>query len=272
MLMARNRGQLRQRALWTSAVVLASLLTPMQGRSDEPIQVSFALQETVTLHEPVYANFSVLDKLAESLRFDLGFDRKQNFRFSITQPDGSTAELRPYLRGGLGLRGDVTLGPGETYQQSILMNELYDLSRVGDYVIAVGLVTAIGTVTGREVGPVPLTKLTLRVGERDSQRLAEVCDRLAKRATGADYQAALDATLALGYVRDPITVPFLGRVLDDGDIGVKSVAAKGLARIGSPEAVQVLKSHLTTKDDLLKYYIQAALLQVREGREREPKD
>jgi len=251
------------------AAVFALFLEGRAAGRTEPVAVSFSLEQpSVTLHEPAYLNFSVRNNSIEAVRFDLGFDAKEGFRFSIRERDGPTAKLPPYSRGGLGVGGKRTVGPGETYVQAVLFNELYAISRPGEYVIGGELVAPIQTESGRYLERPREVLLNLHVGQRDPQRLAQVCEHLAQVATnGSDYQSAHTASFALRYVVDPVAVPYLAKVVRDGDSGVRGFAVTGLARIGTREAVEVLESALNaTKDPILRIQISAALWEIKTGK------
>jgi HEAT repeat protein len=122
------------------------------------------------------------------------------------------------------------------------------------------------------LGPTPWERMRLKVLGRDEKRLADACERLAKRATEADYQVARAAALALRYVQDPVAVPYLDRVLAKGDRGVKGFAVAGLASIGTTDAINKLTSHLNSDDAQLRSQIQAALSQIRTGVKLEVND
>jgi len=257
----------------TVAVALLACSLAPTAKGTGLVPVSFALLESsVSLHEPVYVNLAVRNGLPEAISLDLGFDRKEGFRFSVTQPDASTVNLQPYSRGGLGLSGLIVIEPGQGFDQQILLNELYQIPKPGDYWIVVKLATPIRTHSGRKLEPTPWGRMMLRVSDRDEKRLADVCERLAKKAIDVDYQAARAAALALRYVHDPVAVPYLDIVLTRGDSGTKGFAIAGLASIGTTDAVNRLTSHLKTEDAQLRSQIQAALAQIRTGVKLEVND
>lgn len=250
-----------------------ALVASQVANGKDAVRVSFTLQDSrVTLQEPVFVNLTVRNELSEEISFDLGFDRKEGLRFSVTQPDGYTLHLPRYHRGGIGQGGRVTLKPDERYQQSVLLNELYQIAKPGEYAISATLAVPIHTQSGMTVALGPPEKMRLTVAERDPKRLGEVCQRLAKMATGADYETARNGAFALRYVEDPVAVPYLGRLISEGDPGVKPLAVTGLARIGTPEAVRILTLHLNTTDPGLKAQIESALWEIRTGRKLEVYD
>ena len=81
------------------------------------------------LFDPLYAIFSVQNNTGEVIQLDLGLDRKEAFEFSITSPDGAvhqTGKLQHDPDGGFGAIGNVSIAPGQTYSQRLLLNEWYD--------------------------------------------------------------------------------------------------------------------------------------------------
>jgi HEAT repeat protein len=100
------------------------------------------------------------------------------------------------------------------------------------------------------------------VTPRDPERLESVCEGLRKRAMNVNAWEASKVAFALSYVDDPLAVPYLGRVLEESFPG-KEAAISGLARIGNPEAVQLLTSYYTKADPTLKPLIDNALQAIR---------
>ena len=72
-------------------------------RNFEEITFSFTLSvSNITLYEPVFVDLSVHNGLSESISFDLGHNRKSNFEFSITEPDGAIVRPPRLSEEGLG--------------------------------------------------------------------------------------------------------------------------------------------------------------------------
>ncbi|MGH9453986.1 MAG: HEAT repeat domain-containing protein, partial [Terriglobia bacterium] len=90
------------------------------------------------------------------------------------------------------------------------------------------------------------------------KRLEEICRSLATAAESPNAEVALRAGKTLSYVSDPVAVPYLAEVLCKSDFA-QVLAVQGLARIRTPEALKILRSHLDTKDPALKAGIEGAL-------------
>lgn len=254
-------------------ILLATLvLSPsMWGwcQGAQEVAVLFGLRRSsVTLHEPVTAYFSIHNNLAEDVALDLGYDRESNFELSIIQPDGSTVRA-PHLppRGGMSRLPELSLRRGETYWQELLLNKQYPFSKAGNYGIGITLVTTIRKKSGG-VGKAEFSQeLSLDVGERDEQRLEEVCERLTRTAMLTNAEAALDAARSLSYVEDPVAVPFLARLTRQGPFVAvaRGIALHGLARIARVEGVENVVSRLSPEDRKLEPEIKAEATQRARG-------
>lgn len=219
----------------------------------------------VSLHEPVILNFAVENELSQPVKLDLGQNRKGSFSFTITQPDGKKVELARYSRMGISIPGAVRLGAAETYQQSLLLNEWYGFPSPGNYEIQVRLSKPVETRDGRPVSTQTEFRLPLKVGAENRGRLERVCTDLAAQVAAADsYDKAAEATRALGYVEDPLAVPYLEKALASGQL-VEQLAVAGLERNGSNEAVEALLAALHTQPGEIKEeIILPALVRVKD--------
>lgn len=230
------------------------------------VAVSCALASgEVSLHEPIVLNFTVENNLQQPVKFDLGQNRKGGFTFTVTQPDGKRVELPQYSRMGLSRPGAVRLDAAQTYQQSLLLNEWYEFPTTGDYEIQVRLSKPIKTQDGRVISTQMEFSLPLKVGAENRGRLERVCTDLAAQVAAADsYDKAAEATRALGYIRDPLAVPYLEKALASGQL-VEQIAVAGLERNGSNEAVEALLSAMNTQPGEIKEeLIRPALARVKD--------
>jgi hypothetical protein len=245
------------------AVCCACVAGPL--RAGGRVTISFSIPEsTVSLHEPVYIQFSIHNGLSEAVRFDLGYDGKHNFEFTVIEPDGSVVRTLPTKMGGevMGRWVDrAPLAPGKTFTKTLLLNQWYDFRAPGNYVVEAKLGGLVQTLLGSPVQSSPTQEIFLQVTPRNPERLQALCEELAKKAMGDNAEAASNAAFALSYVNDPVAVPYLGRLLKESVFGGQSAIA-GLVRIGNAEAVRVLKSNLNTQDAELRIQIQNALAEI----------
>lgn len=228
--------------------------------------ILFTISESrVSLHEPIYIQFAIRNDLDEDVRFDMGLDGKHNFEFSIKKPGGSLIRIPPkpyppYVMGRAAER--APLAPGRTFTKTLLLNEWYQFPAPGRYVVEAKLGGEVQTVSGVPIAPAPAVEIPIQVTPRDPARLKVVCKKLTEGAMNVNAWEASKAAFALSYVDDPLAVPYLGRVLKESFAG-KEAAISGLARIGNPEAVQILTSYYTKAEPTLKPVIDNALLEIR---------
>jgi hypothetical protein len=202
--------------------------------AENAVSIAFTLPASrVTLHEPVYVDFTVANGTAEVIQFDLGYNLTENFMFLITEPGGSVVQSPHLAQEGPGRLGRLMLASHQIYHQRLLINEWYGFGAIGRYVIVVRLPRFID-------GAVMSDNLILTVLPRDPQRLEQICDELVNQAKGGDSAAVrMEAARDLSFVCDPIAVSHLKRLAAvSGAVG--SHAVRGLARIGNEEALESL--------------------------------
>ena len=218
---------------------------------EKPVVVSFTMESpSVSLHEPVFVDFSVHNDLQQAVAFDLGPNRERNFDFSIVEPNRSTVAVPQLQRGGMSVPGKISLPAGETYRQKLLLNQWYQFGRSGDYKIEVTLATAMREDSGVSVDVPRSQEMLLHIGPRDANRLEVVCKRLAREATSPDAETALFAARALSYVQDLVAAPYLGRLTREGAFVAvtKQMALQGLARLADAEGLDSVVARLSPED------------------------
>jgi hypothetical protein len=220
-------------------------------------KVEMSLQRPrITLHEPVELTFDVTNNDQNSVQIDLGRDRKENFKITLTTPTGEKIHLPQLRKSGMTRSPDVTIATGENYHQTLVLNEWYDFKQVGFYQIEVELAKPALSNGAVVAGQEPFD-LTLNVDPRDETALANRCESLAADIIAfPSYEVAAERALALSYVNDPVAVPYLKRVLL-ANKSVEVFAINGLRRVATPDAVQVLGLALTM--DYTSAFARAAL-------------
>jgi hypothetical protein len=207
--------------------------------------VSYSLVSSkLSLHEPVIVNFTIDNVLMEPVTVDLGPDRKEGFRFTVTQPDSISTRLPPLIREGLARIGKVAVEPGQSYTQRLLVNEWFGFSMPGKYVVEVQLANPVRTQKGITITEGTKFRTALEITPRDAEKLRSVCESLFRQIIASkSYEQAAEAALTLSYVKDPVAVPYLKQALASNKM-VEIYAIAGLGRIGNEEAVRVLISAL----------------------------
>jgi hypothetical protein len=222
----------------------------MTEAQDVGIQTSYSMATpTATAHEPLYLEFRIQNGSARTVTVNLGQDRKQAFVFDVVFPDGTAvSDLSMPTKEGISRRATVALSANESYVQTLLVNEWIDLSAPGTYEIEVTLMSPIVSDLGRNLSP-PF-RAVVTILPRDEFRLTQTCQTLTDRIAAAQsVEAAMDAALALSYVRDPIAVPFLTRALQSGKY-VDHHIIRGLERVGNTSAATSLISYCKLSNGL----------------------
>ncbi len=199
----------------------------------------FLVGPSTTLHEPVLLQFAVSNSLSEPVSFDLGLNGTANFVVTVTAPDGTTQtrRLSPY---GFGASGDYSLNTGESVTSTLLLNQWNDFAAIGDYKVTVTFLGSIKGASGAVLASQPSQDLYLHVGPRDARQLGSIASALADAAIHAPMiDERMAAAQTLSFINDPIAVPQLIRVLNQGTF-VEQYAVEGLGRIGNPAAVGAL--------------------------------
>jgi hypothetical protein len=215
----------------------------------------------LTLHEPVLLILEIRNDSRESMHIDLGKDRKENFLFAITPPGGGRIQLPQLRRSGFGRGGNVEIAGGDEYSQSIVLNEWYDFNEIGSYDIEMRFAKLV--FTGDEVvGAREHFELRFDIGVRSEEVLMKRCEALVAGIESSNsYERWSEGALALSYIKDPIAIPYLKKILGANKL-VEPTAILGLERIGTPEAARALSSGLEITTNHASTLAKAALLRM----------
>lgn len=253
------------------------------------VRFSFALRkQNIVLHEPLYLQLTVENGLtvqkfglSERVTFNLGSNRKANLQLVINGPGDSTVTASHLREGGLLAIGEVSLEPRATYKQDVLVNEWYQFSKPGRYLIQAKLVnlalkTASATLLSNETLSTPTapgtllsnqilsTPMALGIDPPDPTRLAGICQSLMQTAlTSPSPVQQGEAAAALSYVQDPVAIPYLIPLAKQPLL--KETAFLGLARIADAEGLEKVLSKLGTKGPQLEEGIRWAFGCVKVG-------
>lgn len=263
MIECKTHPHLRQAAKNISNVIRVSLCSFFMtncAASAQEINVDYRpLMNTFPLHGPILVEVTFVNRGAESKKIELGADRREAFEFHVVDPEGQAATTVWRHESGVFDPGDFQLGPDSAYSQVIVLSDWYDFDKVGDYKVS----ASVSPLANRKTDPAVFRKeFVIRV-EENPDSLVSLCSELATQATDTDIGVAGMAARALSYVDDPACLPYMERALEEG----RPLAGilKGLGRIATPEAVDILERVLR-KRDLSTY--QAAAQALREVIER----
>jgi hypothetical protein len=201
----------------------------------------------LVLHEPVVLEFSVKNETNTRVVLNLGQDRKGGYEFSVTPPGGEKLRLRRYAHAGIARVGRLSIEPGLIFSQRLILNEWYDFATPGRYDLEGRLVEPIEGTAYEERDPG--FHGVIEVGPEDVRKLKVICDSLAKKVVESrTYEDAAQAALALSYVKDPVAVPYLERILA-ANKSIQLIAVQGLERVGDDNAIRALGSALGLPGD-----------------------
>lgn len=210
---------------------------------------SFSMDSaTVTLHEPVLINFVVKNTQSDTIKFDLGADRKESFQITLTLPDRTQTKPRQLLIDGLAQGGEITIPPGQIFTQQLLINEWFEFPIPGVYIVKVEMLTPILSQKGQVITRSAGSTFGIQVLPRDPKTLEDICKNLLDQVvTSTSYARAIERATILSFIKDPVAVPYLER-MSKGGRKLELKAVKGLARINSLAAIEALTNLLTFQD------------------------
>src|SRR5271156_3478938 len=153
------------------ATLLGSFLLAQGARirqqSNNQIRISYSLPKTnLGLHEPVLLTFLVSNDSAKAAVLDLGQDRKGGYIIAVAAPGRPSIELPQYSREGISRIGTISLKPGESFSQQLILNQWYDFPTPGEYKLEARLIQPVIISNDSEVADSGF-RGTIEVGPRD---------------------------------------------------------------------------------------------------------
>lgn len=224
--------------------------------------VSYSLtSNSFTLFEPIIVECVVHNTTPGAVMIDLGQDRKENFRMTLTYPNNHTQTSKKEIREGIAMIGEVTVQAGLDYKQNLLINEWFNITNPGKYNLVIQLSTPIRTTKGNILANNASASINFEVLPKDTEKLRITCEKLFNDIVGSNsYQEASELTMVLGYIKDSVAVPYLDKLVR-GNKMVERIAIEGLGRINSTESVQALINLLNVPNQELRALVRAVLVQ-----------
>ena len=219
------------RSLLTSlAIIAVAAGTPAQ---QERLSLEIEVRGEAGLYEPVLVWYTLRNDSATPHTVELGYDRIGNFTFLLQRPDGSLQRNTPVVRPrdhGARLR-TLTLAPGESYRQHIVLNEWLRLDQAGVYSLRVELA---GQAAGR-FAIVGDAARQVRIRPANPNQIEARCKALLAVIVpvsryDADFRSAVDELL---WMRHPAAVPCLEEAIA---AEVDPTLFDALVAIGTAEA------------------------------------
>lgn len=227
-------------------VVIALLcLTNSTAEKPKTVAVDFSLLfTTLSLHEPVVVRVRVRNSGMEPITLHLGRNRKTGYVVGLTTPGHTHVTLTNPEPRGIYDVGDVVVPPGETFIQRLHMNQWYDFSSEGTYLIDIRMLQPPMTEKGYRTVENLTFSGTFEIGPRDSTKIAAACDRLAAEIRNSESaEEWVEAATELSYIRDPVAVRYIQQAMDQQP-AVAFILADGLGKIGNDAAAEALLTEL----------------------------
>lgn len=223
-------------------------------------------RQQLSLNQPVMVTFAINNQSPWPVKLDLGQDRKGGFIFDLVQPDGKKIRLPQYSANGMSELGTLSVAPGQTFSERLILNEWYQFKRPGTYWLSAGLRHGVSFEGGppEAIGPTSSTG-RIDIGPRNVEQLERVCGELSERLDqSTSYIDSSAAALELSYVTDSAAVPYLRRAFEISK-PLQPIIIDGLARIGDYPAANALISFLGVEDAETVALVRGALERIADG-------
>ena len=199
-----------------------TVTTKVAQSSQSELKCTLTAKSSFTQGEPILLRLK-LENSSNKLRgVDLGYDREGALLFRLIRPDGFSIDLpQTEIRGGIALRGEVTIPAQENHSQQIILDNWYKFTEPGPYRVALEILFS----------PCARQELRFEITPEDLDRLKSVCNELldAIEKNRYHYAKAADAAKALAQVHNPIAVPYLTKALESNPM-VSSIVTPALKR------------------------------------------
>ncbi len=212
------------------------------AQADGSVDYSFSLEHpSVTLNEPIMITFTILNVGTEVINLNLGKDFKANFNFTIIHPDGLKIRVPEYPLGGTGQSGNILVSPTSTHIHQLLLNERYQISQPGKYIIEAELNPGKMSAFSEGITPRVFGAMHLEVQKRNHDKLKTIIEALSETALGLNPADGREAAWILSNIQDPIAIPYLVKIVDRG-FWKEQEAIAALGSIGSRNAIKYLEA------------------------------
>lgn len=240
-------------------LAMTMLATAAIGQGEEI--ASFSVDSTqFTLHEPVLVNFVVTNSQSEAIRLDLGANLIEGFRVTLTSPDGTQTKPQELRINGLARGGKLTIPPGEVYKQKLLINEWVDFPQPGPYTIGVEMTVPISTENGQVILNSVRDDFHILILPSSTQELENVCNNLLDQLLTSQKGSEMwETARIMSFIKDPVAIPYLDKMLKSGKIIAEVYAIDGLGRIRNIGAVEMLIDLSASSNDLLSMKAKSSL-------------
>ena len=237
------------------AVVVFGQSSPQQGTS--LLSLTYQVPAKVTLREPVVVDLTLRSHADVPVSIELGRNNIGNLQLKLQKPDGGIVSIdprRPKTADHSYTDIPIILKPREQRTEPILLDEWFGtMETEGAYRLTIDFIGRVQRGEGRPIEVVRTGSWPFQMVPRDEAVLRMSCARWLQIArTSPDGNQARFAAKALSYVRDPIAVEYLERLIQRGKrLEIFSVDVRGIAaleQMGTFEARDaLLRARLKTQ-------------------------
>jgi hypothetical protein len=246
-------------------LLLLAALASLPSLASPDVVKSFRLVTTdLTVNEPVFLTFSVENQLPHSVEIDRGSNDNGCCGFSarIVRPDGKT-EYGPKVRVDELVGGPiVTIAPYSTHAEELLVNKWFKFDLPGRYILDVENRSPYGRDAALNY---PGPSIIIDIGPRDATRLEAICVSLEIEAGASlprDVRPLFRAAEVLLHMNDPVTVPYIGRLLELRGVVPASILIRALEEIADGSAVDILITQRSRTDRDIQSQSRSALARI----------
>ena len=228
-----------------ASLLLLFLGAPSRSDAQDPITLNYSiLWNTISPTEPLVVDVEIVNHLSEDVLLNLGFLRQDGIRVKFTLPDGVVVipgrpvSDRYQAKGGSAGPSPFLAIEGAGFAKArFILDEWFKSQAVGTYSVQIELADSrLRTQSGLILTFGSRATLNYHVVSEDrlhSYRCSTLENLLRDPSTGTD------AALVLGAFSDPLVIPHLRRMALINSSFAGS-AVRGLRRVGTSEAIQVL--------------------------------
>ena len=229
-------------------------------RAATSVTISYAVTNShLTLKEPVFLSVTFDNPLDEGITVDAS---PEHFRVKITRPDGTAQAPEPESPGISPVRMRQSIQQRGSFTEVLLLNKWFVFDIPGRYLLDIKPLGDARTVGDVRLDSFPDRQIPFIIEPLDANRLQAACDDLERRIQGtSSYSEALVFAEALSVIGDPLTVPYLARLLDSRKM-FEIQAIQGLERVQNAASIGVLTSHLDSPSEDVRDLVRAALTRI----------
>jgi hypothetical protein len=212
---------------------LVALVSTLSG-ADAGLRISTEPEAVSgSVHEPIAVQLVVTNVGTTPREVIIRQAWELELRMRLTLPNGGVEDVQAPVWGrGLDVMssyGKVTLRPGESHRQTLLLNEWFDFDEAGSQAVHIDW-------PEEHVS----TDVSVALGPRDPGLLARIAEGLLKEIQEGER---IEAPRRLRFMNDEAVIPVLSRLAGE-QLWPYDAGISGLGRIESPESVAALRKIL----------------------------